>query len=125
MATVLKYCEALLCPFGPNIFELTPNKGQTHLVFQGVPIRHNPDGSLPTSKQMCKELGRNLPYRVCTPIEGPVWMKATLADLLTKIGAFTFLLSDPGQKRSAIIHKPTFMYGARVNVSFALQFTSF
>jgi hypothetical protein len=33
IATVLKYKEALLRPFGPNIFEITPEEGQQHLVF--------------------------------------------------------------------------------------------
>jgi hypothetical protein len=61
-ATVLKYREALLHPFGLNIFELMPNKGQMRLVFQGVPIHHKSDGTLPTSKELCGELGHNLPY---------------------------------------------------------------
>jgi hypothetical protein len=124
IATILKYKEALLCPFGPNIFEITPEEGQSRLVFQGVPIIRNPDGSLPMSKQLCEKLGHNLPYRACTPIEGPVWTKATLANLLAKIGAFTFLLSDPGQKLSDIICKPSFMFGAQINVGFASQFTT-
>jgi hypothetical protein len=62
LATVLKYKEAILKPFGPNIFEISPDHGQTRLVFQGVPIYKKADGSLPTSDELCEELGRNLPY---------------------------------------------------------------
>ena len=125
IATVLKYKEAILRPFGPNIFELTPEEGQTRLVFQGVPIIRRPDGSLPPPKAVCEELGCNLPYRACTPIEGPVWCKATRANPLATIGTFTFLLSDPGRKLASIIHKPTFMYGARISVAYATRFTPF
>jgi hypothetical protein len=125
VATVLKYKEAILRPFGPNIFELTPEEGQTRLVFQGVPLMRNADGELPPPEEVCRELGKNLPYRACTPIGGPEWCKATRENPSARIGAFTFLLSDPGRKLANIIRKPVFMYGARVNVGYATRFTPF
>ena len=49
---VRKYREAILKPFGPNIFNLVPNKGQTRIAFQGVPIYRHDDGSLPTTAEL-------------------------------------------------------------------------
>jgi hypothetical protein len=59
---VRKYCKAILKPFGPNIFNLVPNEGQTRLAFTGIPIYCHKDGLLPTSKELLTELGRNLLY---------------------------------------------------------------
>ena len=108
---VCKYCEAILKPFGPNIFNLVPNKGQTQLAFTNVPIYCHKDGSLPMSKELLTELGRNLPYCDCGIIEGPVWTKATLEDSSKEKGAFTMILSDPNRKLGGIIRKPAYMFG--------------
>jgi hypothetical protein len=62
LATILKYKDAILKPFGPNIFKISLDHGQTRLVFQGVPIYKKADGSLPTTDELCEELGHNLPY---------------------------------------------------------------
>jgi hypothetical protein len=72
-------------------------------MFQGMPICCNLNSSLPISKQMCEELGYNLPYRVCMLIEGPILTKVALADLTMTVRAFTFLLSNLGCKLTAII----------------------
>jgi hypothetical protein len=123
--TVQKYREAILKPFGKNIFNLVPNQGQTRLAFQGIPIHHKSDGSLPTSNELKVELGRNLQYRSCSIIEGPVWTKATNDDPTKTVGTFTILLSDPNQKLGGIIRKPVYMFGNRLTVNFATRFTPF
>jgi hypothetical protein len=122
---VRKYREAILKPFGPNIFNLVPNEGQTRLAFTSVPIYRHKDGSLLTSKELLTELGRNLPYRNCGIIEGPVWTKATLEDSTKEKGAFTMILSDPNHKLGGIIRKPAYMFGSRLMVHFATQFIPF
>ena len=108
---VRKYREAILKPFSPNIFNLVPNEGQTQLTFTSIPIYRHKDGSLPTSKELLTELGRNLLYRDCGIIEGPVWTKAMLEDSTKEKGAFTMILSDPNRKLGGIIQKPTYMFG--------------
>jgi hypothetical protein len=100
---VRKYREAILKPFGLNIFNLMPNEGQTRIAFQGIPIYHHNNGSLPTSAELIKELGKNLLYKSCALMEGPVWTKATLADDTKEVSAFMVLLSDLGHKLPAII----------------------
>jgi hypothetical protein len=125
VTTVWKYRDAILKPFGPNIFNLVPNEGQTRIAFQGVPIYRHDNGSLPTTAELIKELGKNLPYKSCTLVEGPIWTKATLADATKDVGAFTILLSDPGRKLPAIIRKPAYMFGKRLTVSFTSKFTPF
>jgi hypothetical protein len=57
---VRKYREAILKPFGENIFNLVPNEGQTRLTFQGIPIFRHEDGSLLTSQELKVKLGCNL-----------------------------------------------------------------
>ena len=123
--TVRKYREAILKPFGENIFNLVPNQGQTRLAFQNVPILRKSDGSLPSSNELKVELGRNLQYRSCAVIEGPIWTKATLEDPTKTVGAFTILLSDPNRKLGGIIRKPVYMFGDRLTVNFASRFTPF
>jgi hypothetical protein len=108
--TVRKYREAILKPFGENIFNLVPNQGQTHLAFQNVPILQKSDGSLPSSNELKVELGQNLQYRSCTVIKGLIWTKATLEDPTKTVGAFTILLSDPNRKLGRIIRKPVYMF---------------
>jgi hypothetical protein len=122
---VRKYREAILKPFGPNIFNLIPNKGQTRLAFTNVPIYHHKDGSLPTSKELLMELGWNLPYHNCGIIEGSVWTKAMLEDSMKEKGAFTMILSDPNRKLGGIIRKPAYMFGGRLTVHFATCFIPF
>jgi hypothetical protein len=122
---VHKYREAILKPFGPNIFNLVPNEGQTRLAFTGVPIYCHKDSSLPTSKELLMELGRNLPYCDCGIIEGPVWTKAMLEDSKKEKGAFTMILSDPNRKLGGIIWKPAYMFGSRLTVHFATRFIPF
>jgi hypothetical protein len=122
---VRKYREAILKPFGPNIFNLVPSKGQTRIAFQGVPIYHHKDGTLPTTAELIKELGKNLPYKSCALVEGPVWTKAMVADTTKDVGAFTILLSDLGRKLPAIIHKPAYMFGKQLTVSFTSKFIPF
>jgi hypothetical protein len=53
--------------------------------------------------KLIKELGKNLPYKSCTLVEGPVWTKVTIANIIKDVGAFTILLSDPGCKLPTII----------------------
>jgi hypothetical protein len=108
--TVRKYREAILKPFGLNIFNLIPNEGQTRIAFQGVPIYQHNVGSLPTSAELIKELGKNLLYKSCTLVEGPVWTKATLADETKEVSTFTVLLSNLGCKLPTIIRKPAYMF---------------
>jgi hypothetical protein len=106
-----EYHKAILKPFGPNIFNLVPNEGQTRLAFTSIPIYCHKDGSLPTSKELLTELGRNLPYHDCGIIKGPVWTKAMLEDSTKEKGAFTMILSDPNCKLGGIIRKPAYMFG--------------
>jgi hypothetical protein len=122
---VHKYREAILKPFGPNIFNLIPNEGQTRLTFTNVPIYHHKDGSLPMGKELLTKLGRNLPYRDCGIIKGPVWTKATLEDSTKEKGAFTMILSDPNRKLGGIIWKPAYMFGGQLTVHFATRFIPF
>ena len=108
---VRKYREAILKPFGLNIFNLMPNEGQMRIAFQGVLIYRHNNRSLPTSAELIKELRKNLLYKSCALVEGPVWTKATLADETKKVGTFTVLLSNPGCKLPTIIRKPAYMFG--------------
>ena len=108
---VRKYREAILKPFGPNIFNLVLNKGQTRIAFQGVPIYRHNDRSLLMMAKLIKKLGKNLPYKSCTLVEGLVWTKAMVVDATKEVGTFTILLSDPGHKLPVIIHKPAYMFG--------------
>jgi hypothetical protein len=83
------------------------------------------NGKLPLSAELKTELGKNLQYYACAVIEAPIWTKATLADPTKTTGAFTILLSDPGQKLAEIIQKPAYMYGQRLTVNFTTRFTPF
>ena len=122
---VRKYREAILKPFGPNIFNLIPNKGQIRIAFQGIPIYHYNNGSLPTTVELIKELRKNLPYKSCALVEGPVWTKATVANETKEVSTFMILLSNPGCKLPMIIHKPAYMFGKRLTVSFISKFIPF
>jgi hypothetical protein len=125
ITTVHKYREAILKPFGPNIFNLVPNEGQTRIAFQGVPIDRHDDKTLPMTAELIKELGKNLPYKLCALVKGLVWTKATVADITKEVGAFTILLSDLGCKLPTIIHKPAYMFGKWLTVSFMSKFIPF
>jgi hypothetical protein len=122
---VWKYREAILRPFGENIFTLVPNEGQTRIAFQNVPIYRHANGDLPTSAELKTELGKNLQYRTCSVIEAPIWTKATIADPTKTIGAFTILLSNPGRKLAGIMRKPAYMFGQRLTVHFTSRFIPF
>jgi hypothetical protein len=122
---VRKYREAILRPFGENIFTLVPNEGQTCIAFQNVPIYRHANGDLPSSAELKTELGKNLQYRACSVIEAPIWTKATLADPTKTTGAFTILLSDPGRKLGGIMQKPAYMFGQRLTVHFTSRFIPF
>ena len=122
---VRKYREAILRPFGENIFTLVPNEGQTRIAFQNVPIYRHTNGDLPSSTELKTELGKNLQHRACSVIEAPIWTKATLADPTKTTGAFTILLSDPGWKLAGIMRKPAYMFGQRLTVHFTSRFIPF
>jgi hypothetical protein len=72
ITTVRKYREAILKPFSLNIFNLVLNLHQMRIAFQGILIYRNNDGSLLTSAKLLKELGKNIPYKSCALVEGPV-----------------------------------------------------
>jgi len=95
------------------------------IAFQGIPIYHHNNGSLPMMAKLIKELGKNLPYKLCALVEGPVWTKATVANITKEVSAFMILLSDPGRKLPAIICKPAYMFGKRLTVSFMSKFIPF
>ena len=60
--------------------------------------------------ELIKELGKNLPYKACALIEGPVWTKVMLADDTKEVGTFMVLLSNLGHKLPTIICKPAYMF---------------
>ena len=86
---VQKYREAILKPFGPNIFDLIPAKGKTRVVFQGVLILKKANSDLPTSNELKLELAHNIPYKVCNIIEPPRWSNATHTTPNIKMGTFS------------------------------------
>jgi hypothetical protein len=122
---VHKYREAILKPFGPNIFDLLPAEGEMCVVFQGIPIVCKSNGNLLTPTELTIELACNIPYKSCGIIEPPRWSNATHTTLDCSTGTFSILLSDPNRTLIETIRKPVYMFGARANPSFGTWFITF
>ena len=90
---VRKYRNVILKSFDSS-FQLIPSRGFTHLLVHGMPCIRRPDGSLPSSADILKELTINVPFQGATIIDGPTWSHAIVTDPTKEKGAMSFILID-------------------------------
>jgi hypothetical protein len=88
-----KYCNVILNLFDSS-FQLIPSRGFTRLLVHGMPCIRRPDGSLPLSADILKELTINVPFQGATIIDGPTWSHAVVTDPTKEKGAVSFILID-------------------------------
>ena len=113
---VQKYCKVILKPFDDS-FQLIPSRGFTRLLVHGMPCSRCPDGSLPSSADILKELAANVTFQGATIIDGPTWCRAVVTDPSKEKGAVSFILiDDTNTKATNMCRGQIWAYGVQVTV---------
>jgi hypothetical protein len=90
---VWKNCNVILNLFDSS-FQLIPSRGFTRLLVHGMLCIRHPDGSLPSSADILKELTINIPFQGVTIIDGLMWSRAIVIDPTKEKGTVSFILID-------------------------------
>jgi hypothetical protein len=82
-----------------------------------MPYIRRPDGSLPLSTDILKELTINVPFQGATIIDGPTWSRAVVTDPTKEKGAVSFILIDETNTTATnMCQGQIWAYGVRVMV---------